>query len=112
MVESAREPTHRRPSGKWLRPLLTLWLALFAASFYLPRLIEAEGTGFTRGSNRIPVMIALHGAALVIALLCTANGLRAKRAGTRGAWMGFVPLGVELVLLFVLVAVVLNARAS
>ncbi|MDM8529861.1 hypothetical protein QUF63_01720 [Anaerolineales bacterium HSG25] len=93
--------------------LTIVWLIITVLAFSVPLFIDPTGTGFTRGTNRLPLIMALHGLAFLVALFSAGSSYRA-RSETKG-WLvalGFVPLGLELLFVILIVLVLLGAVAS
>lgn len=90
--------------------LILIWIILFSLSFVIPRLIEPNGDGFTRGLNRLPAVIGLQGLGFLVAVLAAILSYR-SRAGIK-KWLlvaGFVPVVVDLLLGMLLLLLLLGA---
>jgi hypothetical protein len=90
--------------------LVLVWIILLRLAFSLPRLIEPAGDGFTRGLNRLPAILGLHGLGLVVAVVTAVLSYRA-RAGLK-KWLllaGFGPLVIEILLVMLLLLSLLAA---
>ena len=90
--------------------LVLLWIVIFILAFVAPRFIEPTGSGFTRGTNRLPALMGLHCVAFLVALVTAALSYRSR--AELGKWLlavGFVPLAVDLLLLGLAVIAILLA---
>lgn len=93
--------------------LVVVWAFIFAAGFVLPRFIEPTGDGFTRGTNRLPYVFALHCLGLIIAIITAGVALRTK--AEIAVWLlltGFVPLVVYILMIGLLLVVFSGAMFS
>ena len=86
-------------SGRVLGLVVT-WIVLIGLLVAAPRLIPATGDGFTRGANRLPLVLALHALAFVVAVASAALSYRARaELNSQMLRIGFMPLSTSLVLL-------------
>lgn len=88
---------------------VALWVVVTGAALLVPRLIPATGDGFTRGANRLPVALALHGAALLVALVTAGISWRARaELGRTLLLAGLAPLLLDALLVGALLALLLG----
>ncbi len=90
--------------------LVVVWFVITILAFSVPQFIAPTASGFTRGMNRLPIIMALHCLAFLIALFTAGLGYR-SRAEIK-IWLltvGFIPLGLDLLLFALVIIVVLGA---
>jgi hypothetical protein len=90
--------------------LVLFWAVIFGMAFIVPRFIEPTGSGFTRGTNRLPAVLGLHCFGFLVALFTAGLTLRSKAEITK--WLlftGFMPLVIYLLLIGVVVVVYVGA---
>ncbi len=86
------------------------WIVLFSLAFVVPRFIEPTGSGFTRGTNRLPVVFGLHCLSFIVALITAVLTYRSKAEIDK--WLvvvGFTPLILSLLLIIFVVVFVFLA---
>ena len=90
-----------------------LWLVIFIAAFVVPRFIEPTGSGFTRGTNRLPIVFGLHCLGFIFALFSAGLTYKSQREITK--WLlvvGFTPITVDILLIVLLVLFFVGALIS
>lgn len=93
--------------------LAILWLVTFITAFILPRFIEPTGSGFTRGMNRLPVLIGLHCLGFILALFTA--GMTHRNRAEIARWLlltGFAPITIDILLIVILVIFYVGAIIS
>ena len=88
-----------------LTVLAAIWLMAFVYSFASVLLIEPEGTGFTRGLNRVKSFLGWQGIAGLVGI----GVFGVSRAWGKGApvrRLGVVPLGLALLLVLGILGVI------
>jgi hypothetical protein len=71
--------------------------------FVVPRFIEATGSGFTRGTNRLPVLFGLYCFGFILALFTAGLTYNSRAKITK--WMlviGFTPITIDILLILLL----------
>lgn len=84
--------------------LVLFWLVMFITSFLAPRLIEPTGSGFTRGTNRLPLLLGLQCISFVLALFSA--GLTYSHRAKIAKWLlvaGFAPITIDVLLVVLVV---------
>lgn len=81
------------------------WVAVFVVSFVLTSGTTPTGDGFTRGLNRVGVLLSWQAVAMAVAVVVWLVGLRqfADSAGWR--WLSRLPFILQLMLIFGVVSV-------
>jgi hypothetical protein len=81
-----------------------IWLVVFVSAFLVFQIIEPTGSGFTRGTNRLPPFFGLQCLAFVIALVTAFLAFRSR--GEVAGWQvvtGFAPLVIHSLLIVLVV---------
>lgn len=84
--------------------LVLLWLVLFFAAFVAPRFIEPTGSGFTRGTNRLPLLLGLHCFGFILAIFTAWLTYSSREKIAK--WLlvaGFAPITIDALLIVLLV---------
>ena len=84
--------------------LFAVWAIAFAYSFVTVAVSPAEGSGFTRGANRIATFLGWQGIAGLLAL-CIFGVARAWTPGSSVRRLAAVPLGLAAALIAVFLGV-------
>ena len=100
-----------RPPHFLLTALFALWAMAFLYSFVAFLAADPEGSGFTRGANRIASFLGWQGVAGLLAL-CVFGVARNWPPGTSVRRLALVPLGLAGVLGAALLLVVAWAMAK
>ena len=90
--------------------LVVVWAVIVVLAFVAPRLIPASGDGFTRGMNRLPVVIGLQ--CLGFCLAVVTAGLSFATRKELATWLlvtGFVPLALEILMIGFVVVILVGA---
>lgn len=91
-----------------LMALLALWLAAYGYSIIFALTAPAEGSGFTRGTNRIAGFLGWQGVAGILAFGCWGLGWSFER-GSGIRRISVVPLWMALVVILLIVGRVVFA---
>lgn len=84
--------------------LAAIWLILFAGAFLVFQIIPPEGSGFTRGTNRLGPFALMHLGALIAAIIALLTVLKLPRPWTGPQVLaGFTPISVSGFLILVVV---------
>lgn len=89
---------------KKILAIVLFWLVIFVAAFVVPRLIEPIGSGFTRGTNRLPLLLGLQCFGFIVALVSA--GFTYKNRAKITKWMvvaGFAPLSIDVIFVVLMV---------
>ena len=95
------------PAKQLIYGLGGVWLVLFVLSFVMLQVVDAEGSGFTRGLNRIVAFLTWQGMALVAAIvLAWLTRQAVERRVEQVKLVGYLPLAVSVFLIATFVAIV------
>lgn len=97
-------------SSPLLKLFFFLWLACFVFSFSLPFLIESQGDGFTRGLNRVGVLMGWQLGATVFALLGFFTGIGKEKDHRSKGWLSRGPAIIQAALICLLLGLILYMR--
>ena len=90
--------------------LVAVWVVIVVLAFVVPRLIPATGDSFTRGMNRLPVVVGLQCLGFCVAVVTA--GLSFATRKELAKWLlvtGFVPLAIEILMITFVIVILVGA---
>ena len=93
--------------------MVFVWALIFVAAFIVPRFIEPTGSGFTRGMNRMPVILGMHCVGFVVAVLIAVYTTHSMSKLAKWLFVtGFAPPAVYGLMVVLLIVVYVGAIIS
>lgn len=82
-----------------------LWLFCLVMAFNIPNVIAPTGEGFTRGANRLPLILTLHGLAFGLAIYQVRRTMSEwSQFKLLNGVLGFLPITTQFILVLLLLS--------